>query len=120
LARKLHILGSYWGFILMSAHIGMHWNRIIGMLIEKTKQKKLSKLYKAMPFAAGCFISAYGIIAFLKRDIITYLFLKNEFVFMDFDESKILFYFDYIAIMGLIIFISYYMFKCLKKKKLKR
>ena len=24
LARRLHILGSYWGFILMSVHLGIH------------------------------------------------------------------------------------------------
>jgi len=38
LARKLHILGSYWGFILMSAHIGMHW-----YAYRKNKTEKIVK-----------------------------------------------------------------------------
>ena len=25
LARRLHILGSYWGYLLMSLHLGLHW-----------------------------------------------------------------------------------------------
>lgn len=34
-ARRLHILGAYWGFLLMSRHLGLHWNMIIGMLRKK-------------------------------------------------------------------------------------
>lgn len=30
-ARKLHMVSAYWGFILMSIHLGLHWNMIIGM-----------------------------------------------------------------------------------------
>lgn len=29
LARWLHILGSYWGFMLMSLHLGLHWGMIL-------------------------------------------------------------------------------------------
>lgn len=25
LARRLHILGFYWGFLLMNVHSGLHW-----------------------------------------------------------------------------------------------
>lgn len=32
LARLLHILGSYWGFLLMSPHLGLHWNMVLGRL----------------------------------------------------------------------------------------
>lgn len=31
LARRLHILGAYWGFVLMSFHLGLHWNMILGI-----------------------------------------------------------------------------------------
>lgn len=29
-ARKLHLAGSYWAFVLMSVHLGMHWSILIG------------------------------------------------------------------------------------------
>ena len=32
LARRLHILGAYWGFLLMSIHLGLYWNMILGMV----------------------------------------------------------------------------------------
>ena len=31
LTRRLHILGAYWGFALMSLHLGLHWRRLMGM-----------------------------------------------------------------------------------------
>ena len=37
-ARTAHLLGSYWAFILMSVHIGIHFHTVISMV-----QKKISK-----------------------------------------------------------------------------
>lgn len=34
-ARRLHILGSYWGFLLMSLHLGLHWNMVMGAVRKK-------------------------------------------------------------------------------------
>ena len=32
LAGKLHILCAFWGFVLMSLHLGMHWNMVLTMM----------------------------------------------------------------------------------------
>lgn len=48
------------------------------------------------------------------------MFLKSEFVFLDYEESKILFYLDYFAVMGLCVFIAYYFSKLLKRNTLKK
>ncbi len=53
LARRLHILGSYWGFLLMSVHLGLHWNMFISMAKKWLKVKRISKLRSALLFAAG-------------------------------------------------------------------
>ena len=60
-------------------------------------------------FIAGLAAVIYGIFAFVKREFVTYLFLKSEFVLMDYAEPKILFYIDYLAIMGLCIFVARYL-----------
>lgn len=54
---------------------------------------------------------------FVKRNFAAYLFLKNEFVFMDYTESKMPFYLDYLALMGLCIFIVHYGSRFIKKYK---
>lgn len=116
-ARKLHILGAYWGFILMSLHIGLHWNMVIGIMKKTLHTKKASKVCSGILTAAGFMIAGYGVFAFLKREFFTYLFLKSEFVFLDYAEPIILFYIDYLAIMGLFIFVAHYGLKLLTSKK---
>ena len=108
LARRLHILGAYWGFLFMSLHLGLHWNMILGMFQKMVRIKKSSKIRSISTFIAGFAIVGYGVWVFISRDFPTYLFLKSEFVFLDYSEPKILFYIDYIALMGLCIFIAHY------------
>lgn len=108
LARRLHILGAYWGLLLMSLHVGLHWNMILGMFRKMVKIKKSSKFRSISIFIVGLAIAAYGVWTFISRDFPTYLFLKSEFVFLDYSEPKILFYIDYLALMGLCIFIAHY------------
>ena len=49
-----------------------------------------------------------GIDAFLKNDLASYLFLKNQFVFFDMEQPLLLFFAEYIAMMGLWACIAYY------------
>ena len=49
----------------------------------------------------GAAVAAYGAYAFVERGIGGYMSLQNMFVFFDFEEPLILFYIDYIAVMGL-------------------
>lgn len=119
LARRLHILGAYWGFLLMSLHLGLHWNMILGMFRKAMGIKSSSKIRSIIAFIIGLAIAGYGVWAFIGRDFPTYLFLKSEFVFLDYSEAKILFYIDYLALMGLCIFIAHYSTKLIRKFKKK-
>lgn len=120
-ARRFHILGSYWGFLLMSLHLGLHWNMLLGVVRKNISFLKTSKVSKVLSPVTGVAIAGYGIYAFIKRDFLTYLFLKSEFVFLDYSEPKILFYIDYLALMGLCIFIAHYGSKlCRQQRKSRR
>lgn len=114
MARRLHILGSYWGFLLMSLHLGLHWSMILGMFKKGFHIQKQSKIRTVLCRIAGIVIAGYGFFIPIKRDFITYLFLKQEFVFLDYDESIILFYIDYLAWMGLCILAAHYTSKLLR------
>jgi len=114
LARRLHILGAYWGFLLMSAHLGLHWSMVIGMV----KKRMAFAMHPKVSLLAGLFIAAYGVCVFIKRDFLTYMFLKSEFVFMDYSEPKILFYLDYLALMGSFIFVFHYAGKILRVRRI--
>ncbi len=105
-ARNLHMISAYWGFVLMSVHLGFHWSMILGMA------KKLISRPSAVRKWAGrilaFMIAGYGIYAFIKRDIGVYMLLRSHFVFFDYEEPLVFFYLDYIAVMGLFILIGNY------------
>lgn len=119
LARRLHILGAYWGFLFMSLHLGLHWNMVLGMSRKIARIKSRSKSRSIIVFITGLVIAAYGVWVFLSRDFSTYLLLKTEFVFLDYSEPKILFYIDYLALMGFCIFIAHYSTRMIRKIKKK-
>lgn len=119
LARRLHILGAYWGYILMSLHLGLHWNMILGMFRKTAGIKNKSKIRSIIAFFAGLMIAGYGARVFISRDFSTYLLLTSEFVFLDYGESKILFTIDYLALMGLCIFIAHYCARMIRKSRKK-
>ncbi len=55
LARRLHILGSYWGFLLMNIHLGLHWNMVIGVVQKRMRIKKSLKNHQG--YALFCCFS---------------------------------------------------------------
>lgn len=84
LARRLHILGAYWGYVLMSLHLGLHWNMILGMCRKAAGIKNKSKIRSIIAFVAGLIIAGYGVWTLISRDFSTYLLLKSEFENHDF------------------------------------
>lgn len=111
-ARTLHMLSAYWGFVFISLHLGLHWSMMMGM--ASCLWKKRSAVRSWIVRTAGFLIAGYGIYAFLKREIGSYMFLKIQFVFFDFDEPLIFFLLDYIAVMGLFVFVGHYIAQGLK------
>ena len=53
-------------------------------------------------------VALYGLYVFIRRNIMSYLLLRVEFVFLDYNESKLFFYLDYLAMMGLFIYLGHY------------
>ena len=83
LARSIHILCAYWGFLFMAVHLGLHWNMMLRILEKVFPMKGVAKI-------PGLLI------------------LKSHFVFFGPQESLGLFLPDYIAMMGMIVFVTYY------------
>lgn len=111
-ARSLHMLSAYWGFIFMSLHLGFHWSMMInaaGKLFKKPSRIRVWVLR-----AIAVLTAIYGVYAFIKRDIGSYMFLKIQFAFFDFEEPIVLFILDYLAVMALFVFVGHYVAKILK------
>jgi len=107
-ARKLHMLSAYWGLMLMSLHLGLHWKMIIGIVHKSLGVQSAPYRYKAVLRLIAILIAAYGVYAFVKNDIASYLLLKNEFAFFDSEQSAMLFFAEYLSMMELFACVAYY------------
>lgn len=111
-ARSVHMICAYWGFVLMSFHLGLHWSMIIGIVGKLWK--KPPEICTWVARIAGAAAAGYGIYAFKKRAIGTYMLLRAHFVFFDYEEPFFLFLLDELAVMGLFVFLGHYAGKGLK------
>lgn len=107
-ARLLHMASSYWGFVLMSLHLGLHWGMLLGMMKRAWKLEEDFNKGKIVFPVLGAGIALYGLTVFIRRNLLTYMLLRTQFVFLDFNEPVPLFYLDYLAMMGTFIFLAYY------------
>ena len=115
-SRKLHMLASYWGLILMAAHLGQHWGQMMGTgrKLFHCTEKSMIRTWALRLITAG--VSCYGIYAFLIQNIPSYLLLKQAFVFFNFEKSAALYLFEYISMIVLFAALSYYINKALQRK----
>lgn len=108
-ARETHLVCAYLSFLLMSLHLGLHWN---AMLSAVTRGKTVNPWILRIP---AFLVAGYGVYAFVRRQIGEYLFLRTPFVFFDYDEPLIFFFLDYLAVMALFVFLGHYLAKAAKR-----
>ena len=107
IARTAHLLLSYWGFVLMSLHLGLHAD----IWLNRLKRKKTAFITLSVIFTL---IAAYGAFAFIANHLYEYMFLKTRFVFFDFDKPLILTFAEYLSMIVLFAWIGYWAKELLK------
>lgn len=117
-ARAMHLAASYWGFVLMSIHAGFHWGMILGIARKFKNEKSVPKLSVWILRLVALAIAGYGLFCFISADLPSYMFLKNQFVFFDYDKSAASVFAEYAVMMGFWIFIGHYFAKGIGKLKL--
>lgn len=115
LARIMHLASSYWCYVLTCVHLGLHGSMLMGMLRKVLPTKRPSKSREIVLRCIASLLAAYGVYAFINRQLGAYMLLQSEFVFFDFSEPLFYFFGDYLAIMGLFVCIGYYTSILLRK-----
>lgn len=116
LAREVHLPAAYWGYLWMSLHLGLHWNRFLAMGRNLTEQAGPSHRRTVVLRLLDAVVVLYGLYAFFKRQFPDYLLLRMHFVFFNYEEPLAMFFVDYLAIMGLFASAGYYLFRLLNRK----
>lgn len=115
-ARLMHLSCSYWGFVLMSMHLGLHWGMVIRPITNILKNEKAKKLARIIFRCMAVIIAGYGVWIFYDSHIWSYMTLRNQFAFFDYEKSVIAVFRDNLAMMGCFVFVSYYVMKLLQKQ----
>lgn len=110
-ARRTHLIASHWYYIFMAFHLGLHANMILSRCFDAHKNRTQSLILRI----AGSAISLYGVYAFIARGLWKYLFLQQQFFFLDIERGYVLFALDYLSIIFLFGTLSFYMSKLLRK-----
>ena len=97
--RTLHIASSYWSFVLMGLHVGMHWGMIAG------------RVKAVWPKALAIVLSGYGLYRLVIFRMADYLLLRSNFVFLDYDKNPALVMIENLAMLGFCTLLGYQMSK---------
>lgn len=96
-------------------YLGLHWCIFVRIAGKRCGKSSAVRTWSVRFLEAA--IAIYGIYAFFKRAIGTYMFLQVHFAFFDYEEPIFLFLLDYLAVMGLFVFAGHYIGYGLKRKK---
>ena len=110
-ARKLHLAMSYWSFILMGVHIGLHMKAMTAKLPEKSKM-----IFKVI--LTG--ISGVGLRLFLKSGIVNYITFQTHFAFLDYSTAKWLIILQNLAMLMFFVLAGYVLSEVTQKNKDKK
>ena len=104
-ARVMHLAFSFWSFILMGLHIGLHISAITA---------KMSGGLKKVFSIIFTLIAGYGFYLFLKSGIINYITFKTHFAFLDYEKAPALVFFENISMLICFAFIGHNMASAIK------
>lgn len=111
--RKLHMISTSWGFILMAIHIGLHLNSIMSKINKKIKNNTFEYVY----YFVLLILVGLGIYSFISTKIWEDMFAVNDFKFYDYNQNELIFYLKYIGIIAFIELVIYFIFKWINKLK---
>ena len=114
--RKLHMISTSWGFVLMAIHVGLHITALMNKLNAKMKNSTFEYVY----YFVLLLLAGFGIYSFINLRMWQDMFLLNDFKFFDYDQSPILYYLKLLSVLILIALIIYIIFSVVRKVKNKK
>ena len=111
--RMLHMASTSWGFILMAIHVGLHITGMMNKLNDKMKNSTFEYVY----YFILVILIGLGIYAFIDLKLWEDMFLVNHFKFFDYEQSPVIFYLKYIAVLIVIALVIYIIFSLIRKVK---
>ena len=119
LVRKIHMTSVHWGLVLIGLHLGLHWKMLSNFFLKIFSISPTSTLAGRIMPSIFILMSCYGLYQFIQRNLYSYLLIKIDFSFFNFDESRIIFYTDEISICIFVAYLTHYLLQALLFSKTK-
>lgn len=101
--RKLHMVSTSWGFVLMAIHVGMH----ITSIMNKINSKMKNNIFEYVYYLIIAIIVGSGMYLFISLKIYEDMFLINDFKYFDYNQKPIMYFLKYIIILISITILVY-------------
>ena len=89
-ARRFHLAMSFWSFLLMGLHLGLH-------LPAMTAKVSPSRSAQALLTCVFTLVAGAGLGFFLFNGITDYLFFRTPFAFLDYDKPAVFVFLENLA-----------------------
>lgn len=111
IGSQIHIVLAYWGLIVVSLHIGLHWERLIGIVKKRLHldQSKVISRY-LLQIITVCFV-IYGLYNGVKLDIGQKLTGYYLYAFWDDSQPWYEYLVCFLSVMAIFISGTYYLLK---------
>lgn len=96
-ARQFHLAMSYWSFVLMGVHLGLHL---------PTMTATWNKTVKTILAILCTVIAGVGLWLFIKSGITDYMFFRSPFAFFDYDKSGVLVFLENFAMLTAFVLVG--------------
>lgn len=114
--RQLHTTAAYWGLILISLHIGMHWEMVMAAVRKAFGLRKASRWRDGILRLLAALIAGHGVLFSLQRNLGAKLTGCYSFDYWDFEASVADFFIGYACVMGLCICITHSLSKVFRQR----
>ena len=108
--RQTHLAMSFWSFILMGLHLGLH----LPALTARVKPGKAVRIIVTVLFTG---LAGVGFRLFLKNGIPNYIFWRTPFAFLDYEKAPVLVFLENLAMLFFFAFVGANLFRVLRGKK---
>lgn len=107
--RQLHMLSTAWAFVLMSIHLGLHWDRIV------SKANRIG-IFTRLPERIAWWLTvssvcAFGVVVFVQRAFYEELFLLTQFKNFDYNKTAFVYLLETAAMATVFVAAAYYIKK---------
>ena len=108
--RQVHTFAAYWLWFLIGVHVGFHWEMVVQRICK-------NRLVTFIMSVFALVVAIFGIWSFIDRDIFAKLFLGFSFDYWPRERPVILFFVETLSILGMYIFVTYYIIKLINLLK---